>query len=253
MLQDRPLNDTTFSRVFRSVDEAAAKGSFRVRRLEDGQEVWRDESSKLRLHVIYPTFTANVRAMGYPNETSGLIVLDHGTKRLCAWPGDLPLLTTANQLRGNRPTLLHGPHHGGPEDFKAKKQKSREAVKELSPEHSFVSVGTTNDYGHPRPGYLGLLAASGCHVVCSQITNACDRWHFKNDVPVFDGSAALGLRAARRGSPCRGTWRVEVREGKMVPDRFTDEHSRRVAKLQRPQCLKGMGWKKGQPSPWLPT
>jgi competence protein ComEC len=251
MLQDRPMNDPMFAKVFRSVDEAEAKGYFQVRRLENGQEIWRDDESMLRLHVLFPTFTSNVKHMGYPNQTSGLIVLDHGDKRLCAWPGDLPLLTVADQLRTKHPELLHGPHHGGPEDFKTNKAKSRQAVRDLSPRMSFISVGTTNSYSHPKPGYLGLLAASRCHVVCSQITNACDRWHFKNDTPVFDGSAALGLRSSRSGSPCRGAWRVTIKDGELIPDRFTGEHARRVAELKRPQCLRGLGWRRGEPSPWV--
>lgn len=251
MLQDRPINDTTFEKVFRSVDEAEAKGCFHVRRLENGQEIWRDDQSKLRLHVLFPTFTSNVKLMGYPNQTSGLIVLDHEDSRLCAWPGDLPLLTVAHQLREKRPDLLHGPHHGGPEDFKTNKARSRQAVSDLSPRMSFISVGTTNSYSHPKPGYLALLAASGCRVVCSEITNACDRWHFKNSVPVFDGSAALGLRSSRSGTPCRGSWRVVVKDGALVPDRFTGEHAKRLANLNRPQCLRGLGWRRGEPSPWF--
>lgn len=251
MLQDRPINDPTFAKVFRSVDEAEARGCFRVRRLEDGQEIWRDDQSRLRLHVLFPTFTSNVKHMGYPNQTSGLIVLDHGDKRLCAWPGDLPLAIVADQLRANHPEMLHGPHHGGPEDFKTNKARSRQAVSELSPRMSFISVGTTNSYSHPKPGYLALLAASGCRVVCSEVTNACDRWHFKSDVPVFDGSAALGLRSSRSGSPCRGAWRMTVKDGALIPDRFTDEHAKRVTNLKRPQCLKGMGWRSGEPSPWI--
>jgi competence protein ComEC len=251
MLQDRPVNDPTFAKVFRSVDEAEARGCFRVRRLEDGQEIWRDDESKLRLHVLYPTFTSNVKHMGYPNETSSLIVLDHGDKRLCAWPGDLPLATVADQLRANRPEMLHGPHHGGPEDYKSRKSSCRQAITELSPQFSFISVGTKNNYSHPKPDYLLRMAATGCRLVCSEITNHCDRWHSKNSVPVFDGSAALGLRSARSGSPCRGAWRIEIREGRIIPDRFTDEHSRRVAGLKRPRCLRGMGWQRGMPSPWV--
>lgn len=251
MLQDRPINDPTFARVFRSVDEAEARGCFRVRRLEEGQEIWRDDRSELRLHVLYPTFTSNVRHMGYPNETSGLIVLDHGDKRLCAWPGDLPLLTVADQLRATNPKLLHGPHHGGPEDYKSRKSNCRQAITALSPQFCFISVGTKNDYSHPKPGYLLRMAATGCRVVCSEITNHCDRQHFKNSVPVFDGSAALGLRSSRSGSPCRGAWRVTIRDGELFPDRFTDEHAKRVAELQRPQCLRGLGWRRGEPSPWF--
>lgn len=251
MLQDRPMSDPTFANIFRSVDEAETRGCFRVRRLEDGQEIWRDDQSQLRLHVLFPTFTSNVRHMGYPNQTSGLIVLDHGNKRLCAWPGDLPLATVADQLRANSPEMLHGPHHGGPEDFKTNKALSRQAVTDLTPRMGFISVGTKNSYSHPKPGYLALLAASGCRVVCSEVTNACDRRHFKNGVPVFDGSAALGLRSSRSGTPCRGAWRVTVNDGVLIPDRFTDEHAKRVVNLKRPQCLKGMGWRSGEPSIWV--
>lgn len=251
MLRDRPKGKEPFAKIFRLLKEAQARNEISVRRLEDGAEIWQDLVTNLKLRVAYPTFVANESAKN-PNETSGLILLEHSGKILCSWPGDLPVHIVAERLGSQKPELLHGPHHGGPTDFKKGpgRKRLREAVPIISPKMAYISVGTQNSYNHPRPGYLRLLASLHCRCVCSQITNACDRQSVKNRVPVFEGSGVLGLRAARTGISCRGSWRIKIVEGGIIPDEFTDLHLNAVSKLRRPQCLKGTGWKTGDDFPW---
>ena len=249
MLVDRPSTKEPFQKTFRRAEEAERRDGLEITRLEKGAQIW--SQGDLCLKVSFPTFTANVGARR-PNDTSGLLILCHGDRPLCVWPGDLPTSTIAAHLPEGRPGLLHGPHHGGPTDFLTRKvtRGFRESVRRVAGNYGFISVGTKNSYHHPRPGYLALLANLGCRVVCSQITTACDRLHWKTDTPVFDGTGALGLRSPRSGTPCRGAWRVRVVDGELEPDEFTDRHLAKVAELRRPQCLKGRGWKRGCPLPW---
>lgn len=248
MLRDRPNKDEPFAKIFRRVARAEEEG-LEVRRLEAPWELWKDESRGLRLRAAYPTFTAN-EAASRPNDTCGLILLEQGDALLCAWPGDLPVHVVADRVGGSA-GLLHGPHHGGPTDFKGPDRgRYRAGVETLSPRLAFISVGSRNPYCHPRPSYVQLLAHRGCRVVCSQITNACDRDRFREGRLVFDGSGALGLRSARSGTPCRGAWRVVLRDCDLVPDQYTQVHLERIAELHRPQCLRGSGWRKGDPLPW---
>lgn len=249
MLQDRPANDPSFQKIFRRAVDAERNEGLVITRLEKGAEIWKQ--GDLRMQVSFPTFTANVGA-NRPNDTSGLLILSHGERPLCVWPGDLPTRTIASHLPDGRPGFLHGPHHGGPTDFRTRKatRDFRASVQRVAGNYGYISVGTKNPHNHPRPGYLVLLANLGCRVLCSQITTACDRLHWKEDTPVFDGTGALGLRSPRTGTPCRGAWRIRIIDGELDPDEFTNRHLAKVAALRRPQCLKGTGWKKGQPLPW---
>lgn len=249
MLQDRPKKEEPFAKIFRRAFQAEKQG-LEVQRLEAGSVIWKDVRSELTLKAIYPSFSENISASN-PNDSSGLIVLEEGNVIHGLWPGDLPVGTIATKLQGNRPKLMAGPHHGGPSDFKRghRRELFRNSVAAISPSIGFISVGTKNSYNHPRPGYLSLLAHHGCRLACSQITTACDRIHLRNEVPVFDGSGALGLRSPRTGTPCRGALRLRLANGLLAPDEFFEIHRSRVASLRRPQCLKGCGWKKGDPIP----
>ncbi len=243
MLEDRPRKDEPFAKIFRRAYEEEKRGRLCIRRLELGNEIWRDENTNLVIRPIYPGFSENIIAKN-PNEASGFIILEDETTVHGAWPGDLPMYAVADKLAGRTPRFLMGPHHGGPTDFKKSRKDSRtlfrQAVENVAPELAFMSVGSKNSYSHPRPGYLTLLARQGCRVSCSQITTACDRSHLINDLPVFDGSGALGLRSPRTGTPCRGAIRLKFINNVLTPDEYTPIHLERVSRLRRPQCLKGL-------------
>ncbi|NRB74952.1 MAG: MBL fold metallo-hydrolase, partial [Verrucomicrobiales bacterium] len=255
MLQDRRRTDSKYKKLLRRVIKAEEHEGTDVECLLAGMTIWQDEEKGLVLRVIFPRFTDNQRASN-PNNTSGLIVLESNGDLLCVWPGDLTCTKVAEKLNGSSPELMIGPHHGAPQDLGRKKKRLirrdefRAAVSAISAERLFISVGTNNQHSHPRPGYLYLSALNGCRVVCSEISNACDREHLKSEHPVFDGSGALGLRACRTGVPCRGSWRARVIDGELIPDEFSSFHLEEVAGLKRPQCLKGAGWKPGQSLPW---
>jgi len=253
MLLDRSVKESSFIKTFEPAEKAEQAGYFEISPLSNGQILWQDTQRGITLKAIHPNFRENIRALisGQPNRASGLIVLESGDDILCCWPGDLEIRTVHKKLRGFSPFLMAGPHHGGPTDFpscsvrkKAGKNAPQlrrdvlNAISGLSPERTFISVGTKNSHSHPRPGYIRLLAKEGAHVVCSQLTTCCDRLRIRNKSHVFQGEAALGLRAPRSGISCRGAIRFYLRNGALVPDEFDDEHRKRIEKLLRPQCLK---------------
>src|SRR5258707_9538105 len=98
--------------------------------------------------------------------------------------------------------LLVCPHHGGPED-RRDDQKGRPIA--FKPENAFISVGTINQYGPPRPVYLKALVKTGCTVLCSELTTKCQPDLVAGSRPIVQGSALLGLPAHYSGVPCRGT------------------------------------------------
>jgi beta-lactamase superfamily II metal-dependent hydrolase len=263
MLVDRRTSETSFQKIFRAALDGERDGHYAIRTLTAGQSIWSDQDRNLDLRVVHPGFSTNVLASN-PNETSGVIVLDHRGRNLITWPGDLELRATAQVLRSGHPEILIGPHHGGPSDYPSKSVRRklsasamsarmlelREAASSLRPDVNFISVGTRNPHHHPRPGILNLMARQGTRVICSQLTDCCDRQQVLERTPVFEGAGALGLRASKTGVSCRGALRVYIQNGLIQLDEFSNHHIKRIARLQRPQCFKGRGWKAGDPVPW---
>lgn len=265
MLLDRSATDQKFQRIFRAAERAEHEGHFRILQVADGQVLWESEDGRIILKIVHPSFSDNTRALisGQPNKASGLIVLEYDSRCLFAWPGDLEIRTVAAKLNRVSPGVLFGPHHGAPSDYPSKavrrragsnagalKSQVRESVATIQPERTFISVGTKNQFHHPRPGYIQLLAQSSSHVVCSQLTYCCERRRVIDRMPVFQGAAALGLRPCRSGVSCRGAMRFYLVEGQLVPDEFDSAHRQRVTSLLRPQCLKG--WLRQEPLPVYP-
>lgn len=263
MLVDRKTSAPTFQKTFRSALEGEREGFYKIRTLTTGQSIWSDIDRGLELKVIHPGFSANVLSPN-PNSTSGVVVLSRGDRNLITWPGDLELRAAAKLLHGASAEFLIGPHHGGPSDYPSKAvrrklsnsarstrmNEMREAAARLSPKVNFISVGTRNPHHHPRPGVLNLMARQGTRILCSQLTDCCDRQRVVERKPVFEGAGALGLRAPKSGVPCRGALRVYVQSGGLHLDEFSKRHLERITALQRPQCLRGRGWKGGDAPPW---
>src|ERR1035441_5712445 len=160
--------------IFRPVREEERKGRFPVIRLEKDRLIWENATKTLDLIAIYPGFSENVEAVN-PNETSAIVCLRQKRKAGIIWPGDAPMQIVADKCNGLTPSVLTGPHHGGPVD--RKKRDFKKWVAAMQPERLFVSVGTKRNYDLPAPEYLLQRAGHGCHVVCSQLTKHCDNEH----------------------------------------------------------------------------
>lgn len=244
MLQDRPKDSRPFEQLFRRVLEWEKSTGRQIKRLEAGDVLWESADSKTCIRVQHPSFSEAVLAKN-PNSSSALIALEHEGNWLAVWPGDLGLPQMHSKVAGKSPTVLVGPHHGAPSGYDAK-NIALQQISEIAAKNAFISVGTRNDYDHPRPRYLLNLARSGCRIRCSEITKVCDRETTRGRAPVFDGTGHLGLRAPRtNGVPCRGAWRVYFQGDQLVPDKYSKDHILAVSTLKRPRCLQGRGWKKG--------
>ena len=226
------------------------KNLFTLDSLRIGDVLWSDQQSNTRLHVIHPSFVQSIDAAD-ANSSSAALILSSGEVQLMTWPGDLEIRQTAAALKGAVTHFLFGPHHGAPSDYPgraarktnrrmagARMQEIRQAVAAIAPQRAFISVKTGNQYHHPRPGYLLLLARQGAKTVCSQITRCCDRKHVSEKKHVFPGAGMLGLRPARSGVSCRGAMRIFLKDGQLYPDQFEAIHLERLSTLLRPQCLR---------------
>ncbi len=243
MLVDRPTANKVFDKTFRCALEGERQGHYPIRRLEIGAVVWEDRTLSASLAALYPTMSGNITA-STPNQTSGILCLQINGKTEIIWPGDSSLARIASVCTGTHPFVLFGPHHGGPSDYKG--AAAATAIASVRPQHGFISVGTKNQYSHPRPKYLQRLERAGCQIVCSQITSNCDRnTAVRTKIPIMATHLALGLRPPRSGIACRGPWKLTWTGTKFESDGFDDEHQRRITDLRRPQCLRGR-------ASWLP-
>jgi len=238
MLMDRPAAKDPFAKLFRRVVEGERMGLYGLTRLEVGAEIWADSALDARLHVVYPSMSANILA-SKPNATSGIICLTIKGKTELIWPGDATLDSVSTTCHGTKPYFLVGPHHGAPEGYK-KRVTTSSHLHAVSPQRAFISVGTKNGYSHPRPKYIRLLEQAGAKVCCSQLTVASDRQHVL-DVkrPVLATHGLLGLNPPRNGFSCRGPLQLQLGPSGFVGDGWDDEHQKRIALLRRPQCLRG--------------
>jgi len=232
MLLDRNKKSEHFKKLWRPVREEERKNRFSVRELTSDSTIWQNGDTCIK--VIYPNFVENIDANN-PNETSGVICLFYKNEIKIIWSGDAPMRVVAEKCSKTSPFLLNGPHHGGAIDKGEPEFKNW--VNAFLPQRVFVSVGTGNSYDHPSANYLKLQAVRGCHITCTQLTNLCDGKHVKDRKPVLQTAALLGLRASRRGVPCRGCFRLTVTGGSILSDPYDAEHLKGVKSLRRPKCL----------------
>lgn len=227
-------------KLFRRLQQAEEQG-LEVHRLEAGQIIWEDTQMRAALKVVHPSLLENFLA-GSPNRTSGILCLEIAGKVEVIWPGDAPLSTLQKHCTNTKPNYLVGPHHGAPEDWRTK--EGHNAIKAVKPSTDYISVSTKNRYNHPRPKFIRRLEMAACKVVCSQMTVHCDRRQvLQKQRPLMQSHAVLGLRPPRnRGITCRGPLRLDWDGSKFVEDQLAKEHSDRIDKLKRAQCLKGRNW-----------
>lgn len=113
--------------------------------------------------------------------------------------------------RDLRATVLVVPHHGGPA-FADTSFGPGELADAVRPAVALISVGSTNDYGHPHPDLVQALRRRGAQVLCTQITAKCA------DPPtaVVGGAVVPRLpelpRLASSGVGCGGTIVVLIPE-----------------------------------------
>jgi competence protein ComEC len=132
--------------------------------------VWQDGDSRLR--VMYPTFRANLQATD-ANATSSIVTFEY-RKNVIVFGGDAPhdaWIELSNRI--GKPIdcdALSVSHHGGDLGSPDYAQLYSTTIRTQT---AVVSVGTSNTYKHPRPNHLQGLAASGAHIMCTQMTKQC--------------------------------------------------------------------------------
>jgi competence protein ComEC len=190
-LQDRPIEHLSLYALARREYEAGnlLTPPIRLERTDRPKVLFEDRAQRLSLQLYFPTFLDNLDAQqaADPNATSAVLLLRCGTRRII-YPGDATMEDWRRihaRLKGAIVgDLVAVPHHGGRLSARAGEPEAdyeRRVAEEqrwlytnaLRCSHAVVSVGTTNDYGHPRPEAIAALRHAGPVVRCTQITSRC--------------------------------------------------------------------------------
>jgi competence protein ComEC len=234
-LVDRPKDDAAFQLLFRKALELRAQRRLEMERLEVGHPpVWEDGGLRAKLTVMFPDYAQNVAAPT-ANSTSGVLALWIDSKVRIIWSGDSHIESVSLALPGSNPKWLAGPHHGAPSDWHD--VKSPVALSTFMPERAFISVGTSNQFSHPKPAFVRALKNGGCRVACSQITRQCHPGAAQTGFVVVNGNPLHGYLPALKGNPCRGATRTTFDGTDFSPDRWDRLHRQKVLTLRRAMCL----------------
>lgn len=219
--------------IFRRAFELHEAGQLDFKRLEAPSTLWSDPSGTCHLDVVYPD-TVEVELAASANKASAIIRLVANGVTLGVWPGDNLLETVSKNAGGQHTKLLHGPHHGAPQD--RGRLSSAIALNNIDPERIFLSLGTLNQHSHPNIRYISSAVSRGTRVYCSEITRLCDKHRFAERRPILASADKLGLWPNHTGVPCRGCMRLTLEGNNLVPDFLEEEHRKRVDELGRPKC-----------------
>jgi len=232
MLQGPKGGGPTFPWILGDVETAYKRGTIKnVLQLTAGQQIWNSPDRKVVLKIVFPSFLPGIHAKTQ-NDTSGIVVMESCGGGTVVWAGDAMFEDVCTSTNPAHPYLLHGPHHGAPQDYPSHDPKRmHRMLRTLAPARCHISVGTLNTYDHPNRKYLRHLADSKCAVTCNQITYKCDpRFHVDTPKPVMQIHGRLGLRPPPTGIACRGPLRLYVTGATIKPDEWVAEHREKVQK-----------------------
>jgi competence protein ComEC len=226
----------------------------RIRRLEApaeappgvGEDLLNEQETAYRLYCIYPSMF-DVEAVVHgaerlgeplgrgPNAVSAVLRLtlaDAPAPTLVLFGGDLDYPGWRHlHLRCDlRAPAFVVPHHGGSSGATAE-FGAPELADAVRPRFALISVGSTNDYGHPHAFLIRDLRRVGASVLCTQITPQCVA-----DPGSVHGGAVLPRapatpRVGRSGTACAGTVVLVIREGPALSVERLAEHQAAVDQL----------------------
>ncbi len=184
-LHDRPVSE--LRRTF-GILKSAPEGDYpQPRRLEAdaGPPQILFSENGIELSALYPDFMANLEAQAQsvngPNKTSAILRLSCSGRRI-VFSGDATIEAweyLAARMPEEKPLpcdIMAIPHHGGKISEDAAQEhihQTRLYTELVKPQYGVISVGTSNQHGHPRKETLAALAKAGVTVLCTQMTGIC--------------------------------------------------------------------------------
>ncbi len=207
---------------------------------QKGKIIFTDPERAINLQVLFPWMLANIdaREAGGKNRTSAVLALNCGAHRI-VFGGDLDY-EGWRQVHNEwgKPIVcdaLAVSHHGGALTNSNEQQRLawiyRNAIR---CDTAIVSVGSVNQFNHPRPAHIRALKQSGANVLCTQITTQC----CENLEPIRPGviqpalpgkstpHESLTVGAGRsRDVACAGSVAIELGPGAINVRRLADHQA----------------------------
>jgi len=119
-----------------------------------------------------------------------------------------------------RADILKFPHHGAWYTPQSDQPSLEEIIREINPSFAVISVGTSNNYGHPHPNVFALLLAQqNLRFVCTQATSQCH--------PLLHSS---------RPMPCAENVEVTISRNGLTVRPDISKHAETIKHFSQPQC-----------------
>ena len=217
--------------------------------VRQGVKLWEPEAGQViqygdvTLSVLHPAQADRLDALSQsnPNNSSITLRVDYAGARILL-PADLQrqgwqwMVERAADLKAD---VFKFPHHGAWYDGEPLLSKILGLV---DPSVVIISVGSTNNYGHPSMETLKLLRSLhiGVRFLCTQATNQC---HGEPESIAEQARALLppenhGGHSFRnqRCSPCAGTITVRLCTSGITTSPTLEQHNRVIDLFANPQC-----------------
>lgn len=196
----------------------------------------------MRIALKHPTVELMDKPPRNPNVSSMVIALEKDsdpTVTCVLWCGDAKLASVSKVCLNACPTMMIGPHHGKPQEYK-KSGDFRKQLSAIGPERTFLSFGRDNSHQHPCRDYIVGAHLSGIKIYCSEVAKCCDLDCCES---VFEGNGMLGINANPNMVQCRGSMRLTFSEDDMRgEDPFVELFESAVTeKVHRPHCRDRVG------------
>ncbi len=251
-LEDRPLDEIGLYRLAKELlEDKSISECRRLERNKNYHTLYDDKNADLSLELLFPDFLDNLTSQdgGDSNSTSAVLALHCGTSRI-TFSGDATIAawqTIHSRVGGPvRSDVFVVPHHGGVvwptqqrgESALQYEKRVRGNLQWLfaiafPSDFAVVSVGSSNQYDHPREWVIEELRRSDATVLCTQITLRC-----ANDL---ERVRELGVRAIRQPSrstkdhdqqngrsrnvACAGTVTATIHPNQVIIERISEHQS----------------------------
>jgi len=186
-LQDRPANQI---RTWMLAKHELKVGNLlnppkRLEVANEPQIIYSAPRSNIELRLLYPNFPDTLESeqsgKRRPNRSSGILCLFCGARSVI-FPGDSTIESwecVAEKLPTYLPLscdIVEVPHHGGLVSTtpSQEEQTLRRLYSEIiKPKVAIISVGSSNQSGHPSPLTISTLKGLNTSILCTQMTPKC--------------------------------------------------------------------------------
>ena len=200
-----------------------------------------DDVDDVDINIVYPNnFAANSFSDKNINNTSTVLRIEYKNKKIML-PGDLEgegwnILN--NYLKDLKCDILKMPHHGDYFGSTDGVLSTAQIIRETNPKFAVISTGKNDIYKHPDKKTIEYLKDSDITVLCTQVTNLCDRDRINKRECIVNKLQFDTKRYNKDWCPCIGDIIFEINDDiKLIP--YTYDNVKDIKRIfDTPKCIK---------------